>query len=217
MVDRTHDETKLWESFIKGETAAFEEVYRRYYSLLYSYGIRMVGDRELVADTIQNLFVKLILNCRNLHYTDNVKAYLLCSFRNKLLDAFQSLRPMEVIEECHEFFPMGEEIINSLFKKDDVDVKNERRLAKAISRLSGRQREILYLYYVKELSHQEISAILGMNPHNQARIFCRVHWHVCVNSFSLFQPFGFSVSWCIVFMCLCVVFGLFTSLDLASS
>ena len=49
MVDRTHDETKLWESFIKGETAAFEEVYRRYYSLLYSYGIRMVGDRELVA------------------------------------------------------------------------------------------------------------------------------------------------------------------------
>ena len=114
MVDRTHGETKLWESFIKGETAAFEEVYRRYYSLLYSYGIRMVGDRELVADTIQNLFVKLILNCRNLHYTDNVKAYLLCSFRNKLLDAFQSLRPMEVIEECHEFFPMGEEIINSL-------------------------------------------------------------------------------------------------------
>ncbi len=64
-----------------------------------------------------------------MHYTDNVKAYLLCSFRNKLLDAFQSLRPMEVIEECHEFFPMGEEIINSLFKKDDVDVKNERRLA----------------------------------------------------------------------------------------
>jgi len=48
MVDRTHGETKLWESFIKGETAAFEEVYRRYYSLLYSYGIRMVGDRELV-------------------------------------------------------------------------------------------------------------------------------------------------------------------------
>lgn len=26
MVDRTHGETKLWESFIKGETAAFEEV-----------------------------------------------------------------------------------------------------------------------------------------------------------------------------------------------
>ena len=180
MVDRTHGETKLWESFIKGETAAFEEVYRRYYSLLYSYGIRMVGDRELVADTIQNLFVKLILNCRNLHYTDNVKAYLLCSFRNKLLDAFQSLRPMEVIEECHE------EIINSLFKKDHVDVKNERRLAKAISRLSGRQREILYLYYVKELSHQEISAILGMNPQSSKNLLSR--------TLARLREFFFSVS-----------------------
>ena len=173
MVDRTHGETKLWESFIKGETAAFEEVYRRYYSLLYSYGIRMVGDRELVADTIQNLFVKLILNCRNLHYTDNVKAYLLCSFRNKLLDAFQSLRPMEGI-------------INSLFKKDDVDVKNERRLAKAISRLSGRQREILYLYYVKELSHQEISAILGMNPQSSKNLLSR--------TLARLREFFFSVS-----------------------
>ena len=164
MVDRTHDETKLWESFIKGETAAFEEVYRRYYSLLYSYGIRMVGDRELVADTIQNLFVKLILNCRNLHYTDNVKAYLLCSFRNKLLDAFQSLRPMEVIEECHEFFPMGEEIINSLFKKDDVDVKNERRLAKAIFILckgiepSG---NIRYLRYESSIKQESFVAYIG--------------------------------------------------------
>ena len=123
---------------------------------------------------------------RNLHYTDNVKAYLLCSFRNKLLDAFQSLRPMEVIEECHEFFPMGEEIINSLFKKDDVDVKNERRLAKAISRLSGRQREILYLYYVKELSHQEISAILGMNPQSSKNLLSR--------TLARLREFFFSVS-----------------------
>ena len=145
-----------------------------------------------------------------------LKAYLLCSFRNKLLDAFQSLRPMEVIEECHEFFPMGEEIINSLFKKDDVDVKNERRLAKAISRLSGRQREILYLYYVKELSHQEISAILGMNPQSSKNLLSRTLARLREFFFSV-STIWISVSWCIVFMCLCVVFGLFTSLDLASS
>jgi DNA-binding CsgD family transcriptional regulator len=93
---------------------------------------------------------------------------------------------MEVIEECHEFFPMGEEIINSLFKKDDVDVKNERRLAKAISRLSGRQREILYLYYVKELSHQEISAILGMNPQSSKNLLSR--------TLARLREFFFSVS-----------------------
>lgn len=85
---------------------------------------------------------------------------------------------------------MGEEIINSLFKKDDVDVKNERRLAKAISRLSGRQREILYLYYVKELSHQEISAILGMNPQSSKNLLSRTLARLR-EFFSLFQPYGF--------------------------
>lgn len=186
MIHETHSETRLWESFIKGETAAFEEVYRCYYSLLYSYGIRMVGDRELVADTIQNLFVKLILNCRNLHSTNNIKAYLLCAFRNKLLDAFQTLRPTAVIEECHEFFPMDEDMVNSLFKKDDDDVVNERKLAKAIFRLSSHQREILYLYYVKELSHQEISSILGMNPQSSKNLLSR--------TIARLREFFFSVS-----------------------
>ena len=72
------------------------------------------------------------------------------------------------------------------FKKDDVDVKNERRLAKAISRLSGRQREILYLYYVKELSHQEISAILGMNPQSSKNLLSR--------TLARLREFFFSVS-----------------------
>ena len=77
-------------------------------------------------------------------------------------------------------------VLWKLFKKDDVDVKNERRLAKAISRLSGRQREILYLYYVKELSHQEISAILGMNPQSSKNLLSR--------TLARLREFFFSVS-----------------------
>lgn len=59
-------------------------------------------------------------------------------------------------------------------------------LAKAISRLSGRQREILYLYYVKELSHQEISAILGMNPQSSKNLLSR--------TLARLREFFFSVS-----------------------
>ena len=70
--------------------------------------------------------------------------------------------------------------------KDGVYVKKDRRLAKAISRLSGRQREILYLYYVKELSHQEISAILGMNPQSSKNLLSR--------TLARLREFFFSVS-----------------------
>lgn len=173
-----HNDIELWKAFIKGENIAFEEVYCRFYPQLYSYGIRMVGNRELVIDTIQDLFVKLILNCRNLHLTDNPKAYLLCAFRNKLLDSVQSLRPTEAIEAYHDLFSMSEEVINTLFAKDDRDVINEKRLAKGIADLSVRQREILFLYYINELSYNEISVVLEINIQSCRNLLSRTLVHL---------------------------------------
>lgn len=178
MEDTKHTDIELWKAFLRGESAAFEKVYRRFYPQLYAYGIRMVGNRELVVDTIQDLFVKLILNYRNLHLTDNPEAYLFCAFRNKLLDAVQSLRQTEMIEQYHDFFSMNEDIINTLFSKDDKDVINEKKLAKGIAGLSARQREILYLYYIKELSYKEISTIMQMNLQSCRNLLSRTLAHL---------------------------------------
>lgn len=185
-MDRYDNDVELWKSFIKGENAAFEVVYCRFYPLLYSYGIRMVGDRELVIDTIQNLFVKLIRNCRSLHPTNNVKAYLLCAFRHKMFDDLQALRSMETIEQSHEFFSVNDGMIDALFDKDDIDVTKEKRLANAIAKLSGRQKEILYLYYVRNLSHQEIAEVLDMNMQSSKNLLSR--------TMSRLKEFFFSVS-----------------------
>lgn len=178
MAVKEYSDVKLWKHFIKGDDSAYTEVYRRFYPLLYSYGIRLTRNRELVLDTIQNLFVKLILNCRNLSHTDNVSAYLLCAFRHKLFDSLQSLRPTVPIEECDDLFPMDEDVLNALFIKDDNEAKNERRLAKAIASLSSRQREIIYLYYIKELNHQEIAEILSMNTQSSKNLLSRAMTHL---------------------------------------
>lgn len=178
MDETRHKDVECWNDFLQGDEIAFGKIYRRFYSSLYAYGIRMIGNRELVIDTIQDLFVKLILNCKNLHPTDNPEAYLLCAFRNKLLDAIQSSRRMETIEEYQDFFSLNEEIINSLFAKDDTDVINEKRLAAAIASLSTRQREILYLYYIRELSYKEIMVILGMNLQSCRNLLSRTLVHL---------------------------------------
>lgn len=178
MDDTLHNDIELWNAFLKGENIAFERTYRRFYPVLYAYGIRLVGNRELVVDTIQDLFVKLILNYKNLHPTGNPDAYLICAFRNKLLDAIQSLRETEMIEQYHDLFSMNEDIINTLFTKDDIDVVNEKRLAKGIAALSARQREILYLYYIKELSHKEIAVILEMNLQSCRNLLSRTLAHL---------------------------------------
>lgn len=178
MDETRHNDVECWNDFLQRDEIAFGKIYRRFYSLLYAYGIRMVGNRELVIDTIQDLFVKLILNCKNLHPTDNPEAYLLCAFRNKLLDAIQSSCRMETIEEYQDFFSLNEEIINSLFAKDDTDMINEKKLAAAIASLSPRQREILYLYYIRELSYKEITVILDMNLQSCRNLLSRALVHL---------------------------------------
>lgn len=178
MNDGIHNDIELWNAFLKGEQIAFENVYRRFYPRLYSYGMRMVGDRELVVDTIQDLFVKFILNCRNLHPTDNPEAYLLCAFRNKLLDSIQSLRQTETIDSHQDLFSMNEDIANTLFAKDDVDVVNEKKLAKGIAGLSSRQREILYLFYINESSYKEISVVMDMNIQSCRNLLSRTLSHL---------------------------------------
>lgn len=172
------DDVALWKLFIRGEEEALGEVYRRFYPLLKSYGKRMTHDEELVRDVIQELFVKLIQNCRHLHPTNNVRFYLLCAFRHKLMDAFASMRQTENVEDCSDYFSFEPEDANRLFEKDDDALSCEKKLGQAIARLSGRQREILYLYYVKELPHREIASLLSINVQSSKnllfRTICRI-------------------------------------------
>ena len=115
----------------------------------FPYGYRMIADKELVSDAIQSFFVKLLTNRNKLPHTKRVKAYLLSGFRNQLLDCLEVTSRMRYISLEEEAFSITEDFMTSLFDKDDRAMWQEKRLAQAIARLSARQREILYLYYIK--------------------------------------------------------------------
>ena len=50
-----------------------------------------------------------------------------------------------------------------MFPKDDKDVLLARYLREAIEQLPEHQKEVLYLRYIKDLSHKEIAAVMHMN------------------------------------------------------
>lgn len=155
-------DTELWTLCLQGDSRAFEAIYKRFYPMLYAYGVKLVSDGELVRDTIQNLFVKLIQNHRSLSATDQVKGYLLRAFRNKLLDALDSEKIMDDIAGYEEAFS-ADSLFHTLFTKDDEDTIREQRLMQAYRQLSRRQQEILYLYYISELKLKDITAALNIN------------------------------------------------------
>lgn len=65
---------------------AFEQLFKEYADALFAYGLKFCGDSNLVEDAIQNLFLKLIKNNTDISSVNNVKAYMFCSYRRKLLE-----------------------------------------------------------------------------------------------------------------------------------
>lgn len=196
----------LWEKFISGDSMASETIYRQSYSLLFSYGYRMIADKELVSDAIQSFFVKLLTNRNKLPHTKRVKAYLLSGFRNQLLDYLEVSSRMRCISLEEEAFSITEDFMTSLFDKDDRAMWQEKRLAQAIAQLSARQREILYLYYIKELSHRDIATILSMNMQSSTNLLSRTlaqlrQYCLSVATILFFQGFMHSLNRCFIVDC----------------
>ena len=65
---------KLWESCLKGDKEAFRELYCRFYALLRNYGIKLLPDKNLVEDCVQDIFIKLI----HLYQFEIVSEIFLC-------------------------------------------------------------------------------------------------------------------------------------------
>ena len=55
--------------------------YKKYYNLLYNYGLKLTNDSELVQDFIQEIFTKLCKR-ENIDNISNIKIYLLRAMRN---------------------------------------------------------------------------------------------------------------------------------------
>lgn len=163
---------KLWELCLTGDKEAFKEIYCRFYSLLYNYGSKLISDKDLVKDCIQEVFIKLIQNYRSLSPTPNVKGYLVKALRNKLYDTLEKEKSTDDISLYEEVFITDE--LFPLLSFDDSEADHRaKHLMEVFAQLSPHQQEIIYLYYVNELKHEEIAEIMGINYQSSKNLLFR--------------------------------------------
>lgn len=163
---------KLWESCLTGDKEAFKEIYCRFYSQLYNYGSKLVSDKDLVKDCIQDIFIKMIQNYQSLSATPNVKGYLIKALRNKLYDTLEKEKTTDDISLYEETF-LADELLPMLSFEDSESDNRSKHLMEVFSQLSPHQQEIIYLYYVNELKHEEISQIMGINYQSSKNLLYR--------------------------------------------
>jgi len=80
---KSDDKLLLFENFQNYESF-YAEVYRQMFQILFSYGMQICGNRDLVKDSIQELFSELWKNERTLIKVRSIKPYLLKCFKRKI-------------------------------------------------------------------------------------------------------------------------------------
>lgn len=152
----------LWNDFRNGDNQAFEKLFRIFSDELYQYGLKFIHDEYQVKDCIQDLFIKIYHNRKNLSYTDNPRLYLFRALKNLIIDSLRNNHIMYVSSEELPFYADYEYYMEDNSEEND-GTEIRKKYEKAINLLNPRQKEAVYLRYQKEMSYEEISELLEIN------------------------------------------------------
>jgi RNA polymerase sigma factor (sigma-70 family) len=155
------DDTKTWNAFRQGNQAAFAYIYQAYFQPLYNYGRKFSSDDALIGDTLQQLFTELWQRRKRLGATDQIRNYLYKSFRRALLRNLAK----QVRTESSNTSPFNiclsheAHLIQQQHNRDQIN-----SLQRAITQLTKKQREVVYLKFYDGLTYAEISEVMGIAP-----------------------------------------------------
>jgi RNA polymerase sigma factor (sigma-70 family) len=161
----------LWQNFKKGDRHAFNALLQQHYPLLLNYGVRLIQEKRMVEDSLQDFFIDLWTKRENLGDVQNIKAYLILSFRRRLFREKEKNNRLVIVSEPSESydFHVQFDIETQLI---DVEQENETHdtLKKHLDKLTKRQREAIYLRFYQGLDYVDIAQIMAINQHSAVNL-----------------------------------------------
>ncbi|QNL49140.1 RNA polymerase sigma factor [Olivibacter sp. SDN3] len=149
----------LWQNFVEGKQASFEQLYDCYLESLFAFGFRYHRDADLIRDCIHDLFVDLYHYRARLATIVNVKSYLFVSLKRKIIKRLKDFYPrnIELTEIYNLDIAWQEDGSTGL---SDEELRLFHKLQQVMSILPMRQREAIILKFNDELRYEEIAEIM---------------------------------------------------------
>jgi len=157
------DDQALIAAIAAGNSNALEQLYDRYGSVVYRLALRMLKNRELAEDLVQEVFWRVWR--RSASFTNDrgrVTQWLFGIAHNLCIDELRRMRarPAPVYEDVEH--PVIQQLID---EQTDVPAaawttEQRRVIAEAMRELPAAQRQAIALAYFGGMSHQEIATRL---------------------------------------------------------
>lgn len=164
----------VWNRYNSGDRFAFEEIYSEYINVLFSYGMKITHEKELVKDSIQDLFIDLYNHNMVLKQPESFEFYLFKSFKRLIQKKIKKINKAKNLSK-DEFlaFELKLNIEEEYIQKE---TENSRLLAlqKMLNELSKTNRELLFYKFNSNLSYKEIGILTNMKSDSVKKQIYRI-------------------------------------------
>lgn len=142
----------------------FSELYDKHADSLFLFGTKFTSDRELIKDSIQDVFVKLFNKKEELYKVGNLESYIYVALRNRISDEHRRMSRIsdDEITDRTMKYSCETDVSQELERREEEHNRNI-MMSKYIDQLSPRQQQILHLYYIEERKYNDICRIMGIS------------------------------------------------------
>lgn len=161
----------LWMRFKDGHESAFEALYHKFYDNLYGYGYRFDSHEDFVQECIQDLFVKLWCNRAHLSFPESPKYYLMKALRHIIYNKQQAKGHLIYKGTSTDLVVLTQEHTEEMPFRGTAPLSVE--LEYHMQKLTPKQREAIYLFYVEDFSYQEIARFFGIRREGAYKLIYR--------------------------------------------
>ena len=144
----------------QGDVNALGDIYDRHKNLVYRTALGITGDEQIAADLLQDVFLRMNRFAHHVDPERPLEPWLYRTTANLTYTWMKRHRRwMRPLEDVAEWLVGSKKQLPSYVAEVSEEWKD---VQKAVSSLSLQQRVVVVLYYINDLSLQEISEILDI-------------------------------------------------------
>jgi RNA polymerase sigma-70 factor (ECF subfamily) len=160
------DEHALIAAVARGDSDAFERLYRIYERRVFQYTLTFVRDAALAEEIAADTMFAVWRGAASFGKSSRVSTWILGIARHKAIDAVRR------VMRAAPAVPLEEAVDLADTACGPIDATQQRSLERlthhAFQRLSAEHREVLYLAFYEDVPYEEIAALLDV-PHNTVK------------------------------------------------
>ena len=152
-------ELDILQNLNKGKESALKEIYRLFFHALCAFGTRFVKNDAVVADIVQEVFIRFWQLRKNLKITDSVPGYLCKAVDHRCHNYLEHLKVKHRYEESQKWEEVMEEVSED---EEELNIMRE-RLKMFVDSLPEKCREIFILACIEGLKYKQVAEKLDVS------------------------------------------------------